>query len=564
VTDYGHEVEFGLFATPAASSADDVLALAQVAEVSGLDLVTIQDHPYQAAHLDAWTLLSVMAARTSTVRVALNVANLPLRNPVVLAGSVASLDLLTGGRVELGLGTGAFWQAIEAAGGRRLTPGESVDALEEAVAIIRGLWTGRGSVRVDGVHHRAVGLHAGPAPAHPVGIWIGAYKSRMLRLTGRLADGWLPSMGPAAPEALGAMNEVIDEAAVAAGRSPLEIRRLYNISGRFGSSAGMLQGRPADWAEQLAGLTLEEGMSTYILATDDPDDVRRFGEEVAPLVRDLVAVERERRAARPTTGPAAPAAPPAPWNSATSANSATSVNPSNRAAAVTPASGEPAPPTAETARARTPVQPSSSPRPVVVPTPDDGTRLTGVLPWDEASRPTYPLRPGADEQTAYDAQQLAAPQHLVDVHDHLRGELTQLRDVVDQVVRGHLAAGAARSAVNDMTMRQNNWSLGAYCESYCRIVTGHHGLEDAAIFPHLRWRDPDAAPVVARLEEEHEVIHDILDDVDRALVSLVAHEEGAVDRLRQVVDLLTDALLSHLSYEEHELLHPLARHGFTR
>jgi len=272
VTDYGHEVEFGLFATPAASSADDVLALAQVAEVSGLDLVTIQDHPYQAAHLDAWTLLSVMAARTSTVRVALNVANLPLRNPVVLAGSVASLDLLTGGRVELGLGTGAFWQAIEAAGGRRLTPGESVDALEEAVAIIRGLWTGRGSVRVDGVHHRAVGLHAGPAPAHPVGIWIGAYKSRMLRLTGRLADGWLPSMGPAAPEALGAMNEVIDEAAVAAGRSPLEIRRLYNISGRFGSSAGMLQGRPADWAEQLAGLTLEERSART-------RSLRRVGEE---------------------------------------------------------------------------------------------------------------------------------------------------------------------------------------------------------------------------------------------------------------------------------------------
>ncbi|MGB7819883.1 MAG: LLM class flavin-dependent oxidoreductase [Ornithinibacter sp.] len=352
MTDYGHEVEFGLFATPAAASADDVLALAQVAEVSGLDLVTIQDHPYQAAHLDAWTLLSVIAARTSTVRVALNVANLPLRNPVVLAGSVASLDLLTGGRVELGLGTGAFWQAIEAAGGRRLTPGDSVDALEEAVAIIRGLWAGRGNVRVDGVHHRAVGLHAGPAPAHPVGIWIGAYKPRMLRLTGRLADGWLPSMGPAAPDALGPMNTAIDDAAVAAGRAPLAIRRLYNISGRFGSSAGMLQGRPGDWAEQLAGLTLQEGMSTYILATDDPDDVRRFGEEVAPLVRDLVAVERERRAATPAPGSAAPATPTDSANSATSSNPATSTNsskPPNPADAATPASGEPAPPTAERA-----------------------------------------------------------------------------------------------------------------------------------------------------------------------------------------------------------------------
>ena len=104
-------------------AAHHVLELAAVAEVSGLDLVTVQDHPYQARHLDAWTLLSVIAARTSTLRVALNVANLPLRNPVVLAGSVASLDLLSGGRVELGIGAGAFWDAIVAAGGRAPRPG---------------------------------------------------------------------------------------------------------------------------------------------------------------------------------------------------------------------------------------------------------------------------------------------------------------------------------------------------------------------------------------------------------------------------------------------------------
>ena len=85
MTDYGHELEFGLFPSPDAAAARQVLELAAVAEVSGLDLVTVQDHPYQARHLDAWTLLSVIAARTSTLRVALNVANLPLRNPVVLA-----------------------------------------------------------------------------------------------------------------------------------------------------------------------------------------------------------------------------------------------------------------------------------------------------------------------------------------------------------------------------------------------------------------------------------------------------------------------------------------------
>ena len=302
MTDYGHELEFGLFPSPDAAAAHHVLELAAVAEVSGLDLVTVQDHPYQARHLDAWTLLSVIAARTSTVRVALNVANLPLRNPVVLAGSVASLDVLSNGRVELGIGTGAFWDAIEAAGGVRLAPGEAVEALEEAIGVIRAMWAGEGSVRLDGAHHRAVGLHSGPAPAHPVGIWVGALKPRMLRLTGRLADGWLPSQGYAAPDTLGPMNARIDEAAAAAGRAPEAVRRLYNVSGSFGSGGGFLRGRPTDWAEQLAALTLEQGMATYILATDDVDDVRRFGEEVAPMVRDLVAAERERRATGPAAG----------------------------------------------------------------------------------------------------------------------------------------------------------------------------------------------------------------------------------------------------------------------
>ena len=380
----------------------------------------------------------------------------------------------------------------------------------------------------------AAGPAPGPAPAHPVGIWVGAYKPRMLGVTGRHADGWLPSMGYAAPDTLGPMNARIDKAAVGAGRTPDAVRRLYNVSGSFGAGGRHLRGTPADWAEQLAAITLDHGMATYILATDDPDDVRRFGEEVAPAVRDLVATERERRSAGPRGRTADAGAPPAP--------------PETRATRDARAGG-------------------SAPRaagPVVVPTPDDGTRLTGELSWDEASRPTYPVRPDPGGQAAYDAHQLAVPQHLVEVHDHLRAELAQLRDVVDQVVRGHLAAGSARSAVNAMTMRQNNWTLGAYCESYCRVVTGHHGLEDTAVFPHLRRSDPDAVAVLDRLEEEHEVIHDVLDDVDRALVALVADEPGALDRLRHVVDLLTDTLLSHLAYEERELLHPLARHGFHR
>src|SRR5918997_427022 len=135
MTDYGHDLVFGTFLTPTATQPDRVVALAELTEQVGLDLVTVQDHPYQARHLDTWTLLSVIAARTSRVRVVPNVANLPLRQPVVLARSVASLDLLTGGRVELGLGAGGFRDAIAAVGGPRLTTRESIDALEEGIGV---------------------------------------------------------------------------------------------------------------------------------------------------------------------------------------------------------------------------------------------------------------------------------------------------------------------------------------------------------------------------------------------------------------------------------------------
>jgi hypothetical protein len=257
VTDYGHDLRFGTFLTPDAETPDRVVALAELTERLGLDLVTVQDHPYQARHLDMWTLLSVIAARTSRVTVAPNVANLPLRPPVVLARSVATLDRLTGGRVEPGLGAG---------------------------------------------------------------------------------------------------------------------------------------------------------------------------------------------------------------------------------------------------------------------------------------------------------------RHLVDVHDHLRGELERLRDLVAHVTSGDLSPGDARSHIATMTVRQNNWTVGTYCASYCRLVTTHHTLEDVSVFPHLRDAEPGLAPVLDRLQEEHLVIQEVLDRVDRALVDVVTTPDGA-EGLRDAMDLLTDTLLSHLSYEERELVEPLARHG---
>ncbi|RCG32337.1 LLM class flavin-dependent oxidoreductase [Sphaerisporangium album] len=559
MADYGHELLFGTFITPDAGQADRVVALARLTEQVGLDLVTVQDHPYQARFLDTWTLLSVIAAATSTVRVSPNVANLPLRPPAVLARSVATLDILSGGRVELGLGAGAFWDGVAAMGGRRLTSAQAVDALEEAIEIIRAIWSpDGGTVRVDGAHYRVWGAHPGPAPAHDVGIWVGSYKKRMLALTGRLADGWLPSSPYAGPGELPAMNAMIDEAALEAGRQPSDVRRLYNVSGTFdGRGTGFLDGPAHVWAEQLAELTLTQGMSGYILIGDDPDVIRRFAAEVAPAVQELVATERAGRTDPP------PSDDPRPGSAADDREqavvSATSPDASSpKATSAATASPATASSTSSSSAIRVrPAVPTSAL--AVVPTPDDGTRLSDVRVWDETTRPTGPA---PDPNRRYTAHEQAAGRHLIDVHDHLREELRTLRGLVEQVAAGTMDPGTARSQINEMTMRQNNWTLGVYCQQYCRVVTTHHTMEDVGVFPHLRHAMPELAPVVDRLEREHHVIHDVLEGVDRALVALVTEPDG-LKSLQAAVDLLTDALLSHLSYEERELVEPLARLGFS-
>jgi alkanesulfonate monooxygenase SsuD/methylene tetrahydromethanopterin reductase-like flavin-dependent oxidoreductase (luciferase family) len=270
-----------------------------VADRVGLDLVTFQDHPYQPAFYDTWTLLTYVAAATKQIHVSAHVLNLPLRLPAVIARSAASLDRLSGGRVELGIGAGAFWDAIEANGRRRLTAGQAVVALEEAIRIIREIWAvdQLGGVRVKGKYYQANGAKRGPAPAHNIPIWVGAYKPKMLALTGRVADGWLPSLGyfQDGPAALTEMNEMIDEGARAAGREPTAIRRLLNISGQVArTGGGLLNGPPPQWAEELAQISLDYGTSGFILAADDAPLIETFAAEIAPATRELVAAERAR------------------------------------------------------------------------------------------------------------------------------------------------------------------------------------------------------------------------------------------------------------------------------
>lgn len=294
---YGRQLEFGLSIVPASEDLDLARTLARRADELGLDLIGVQDHPYQRRFLETWALLADLLARTERIRAFPDVANLPLRNPALIAKQAASLDVLSGGRFELGLGAGAFWEGIGAMGGPVRSGREALEALVEAIAVIRAFWSGDRAIAVEGEHYSVRGLHPGPLPAHPIGIWLGVGKPRALAAVGRLADGWVPSLFWATPERVPDMHRRIDEAAQAAGRDPAEIRRAYNVSGTIadGPARGLLDGPPEHWAEELARFAVDLGFDTFVFwpEAEPLEQLERFGTEVVPAVRERV------RAARP-------------------------------------------------------------------------------------------------------------------------------------------------------------------------------------------------------------------------------------------------------------------------
>lgn len=298
-------VQFGINVDPGAGVRKLALDLAREADRLELDFVGVQDHPYNGGFLDTWTLLSFLGARTSRVRLLTNVADLPLRPPAVLAKAAASLDVLTGGRVEIGLGAGAFWDAIAGYGGPRRTPSEAVEALAEAIEVMRLIWSsGEQRVSYAGRFYRLEGARPGPVPPHRIGIWLGALKPRMLRLIGRSADGWSVSENFVPPEQIPAMQAQIDDAAGEAGRDPAAIRRNYNLMGTIldGSGTRMRPRQPgirfaaaAHWIEVMVRYASELDMDSFIywpVAGDERPQLRLFAEEVVPGVREQLRAVR--------------------------------------------------------------------------------------------------------------------------------------------------------------------------------------------------------------------------------------------------------------------------------
>jgi alkanesulfonate monooxygenase SsuD/methylene tetrahydromethanopterin reductase-like flavin-dependent oxidoreductase (luciferase family) len=297
-------LSFGLSIVPYADSFQRGRELVRIADEAGIEYVGIQDHPYQARFLDTFSLIATLLAQTSRISFFTDVANLPLRGPAMIAKAFASLDVLSKGRVELGLGAGAFLEQVASMGGPRRGRGESVDALEEAIEVLRLMWSGERIVSFEGRHYRLEEAHPGPVPAHPIGIWLGAFGPRMQRLTGRKADGWLPSLGMLSAAELRAGNELIDSVAEEAGRDPREIKRVLNLQGVIGDTdtalperlpvgylAGdRLVGPPESWVDTLIGF-VEDGFDTIVFWPVDasPQQVEAFAAEVIPRIRENVA-----------------------------------------------------------------------------------------------------------------------------------------------------------------------------------------------------------------------------------------------------------------------------------
>ncbi len=292
--------QVGISIVPHADSLERHRELARVADQGGLALVGVQDHPYQRHFFDTWSLIPTLLAETRQISFFTDVANLPLRPPAVMAKAAASLDVISDGRFELGLGGGGLGELIANFGGPRRSPRETVDAVDEAIEVIRLLWSEERSVSFEGKHYNLNDARPGPHPVHPIGIWLGAFRPRMIRLTARKGDGWVPSLGPLSRQELRAGNEQIDEVAEQAGRDPRQVRRIINLQGVIGDRSAPsrselrvgylahepLAGPPSWWAETLAGF-VGDGFDTIVFWPVDPSPAQvelLISEVVPPLV----------------------------------------------------------------------------------------------------------------------------------------------------------------------------------------------------------------------------------------------------------------------------------------
>jgi alkanesulfonate monooxygenase SsuD/methylene tetrahydromethanopterin reductase-like flavin-dependent oxidoreductase (luciferase family) len=305
------EVVFGFGAHSTVDQGPRLLHLIQQADQGGLDLFSLSDHPYLGARLDAYATLGFILGRTRHLAGFANVTNLPTRPPAMLARTVTSLSALSYGRVVLGMGAGGLWERIADMGVHPLSPGDAVDAFEEAITLIKSLSGGGPPVTFEGRCYHVNQIE--PAPVTALPIWTGSVGPKSLAATGRVADGWIP--GHAADwlsQRYQTSRPVIDEAASAIGRDPREIRTVFNFPGRItdrplaatrAADGRWIGGSVRQWVEELPGAVLDHGASGFMLfspagGTPDTMSLERWAKEIVPAVREAIAAEPGQRGSR--------------------------------------------------------------------------------------------------------------------------------------------------------------------------------------------------------------------------------------------------------------------------
>jgi len=285
-----NRVRFGLNADPNIGGVAIAERITAIADSHGLELVGMQDHPYNDGFLDTFTLLTWLASKTASVHFVTNVANLPLRPPVMLAKQAATMDVLSGGRFELGLGAGAFWEGIAGMGGPHRAPRTALESLSEAIDILRSFWAGE-PFGFRGEHYQAPSVRPAPKPAHGMRIWLGVRGPRAVRLAGAKADGLMVSSPMVTPDLLPELNEILTAGAAENGRDPAAITRLYNVMGLITSENKDDFHGPVDrWVDTLTSLHLESGMNAFVYwpSGDRERQSRIFAAEVVPAVRSAL------------------------------------------------------------------------------------------------------------------------------------------------------------------------------------------------------------------------------------------------------------------------------------
>ena len=297
-----NDLRFGVFLSPGRERAADIVDATRAAEDAGFDYVSVQDHPYVGRFLDTMALIGVLIGSTERIRFMTNVSNLPLRPPAILAKTAATLDVMSGGRFELGLGGGRAWEAIAALGGPTWAPSQVVQAADEAMTIARYFWYGA-TTGVADLQLFSLGAAApGPTPAHRIGIWLGASGPRMLSLLGRRADGWIAPLATGYETKPDAQAR-IDRAARGEGRDPSEIRRVIQLVGAVterphtrerplrGPGNQPIRTTAEIWARIIAELVVEERFDTvnFIPQEESREQIAAFGTHVIPLALECAA-----------------------------------------------------------------------------------------------------------------------------------------------------------------------------------------------------------------------------------------------------------------------------------